>query len=79
MITNCCSASFVDESDLCSECGEQAEELEEEACCESYQNGFKCTCIKSSYAYSQQAEDAGIADDNNDGDRDFLDDMMDNC
>ena len=79
MITNCCSASFVDESDLCSDCGEHAEELEDESCCESYQNGFKCTCIKTGYAYSQQAEDDGLCDYEYDRECDHLDDIMEGC
>ena len=33
-----------------------------EDCCVSKENGFKCTCIKTGYAYSQKAEDDGYGD-----------------
>jgi hypothetical protein len=61
-ITNCCSAPFVGEGTICSDCNEHADILEKEDCCKSKQNGFKCTCIKTSYAYTQQAEDDGQGD-----------------
>ena len=31
-------------------------------CCESKENGFKCTCVKTGWAYSQRAEDDGRGD-----------------
>lgn len=75
-LTNCCSVPFInDDSDLCQECLEHADELEEEECCESRQNGFPCTCIKTGWLYSQVAEDDGYADYINDMRRDFEEDV----
>lgn len=39
-------------------------------CCESKENGFKCTCVKTGWAYSQQAEDDGLGDHKRDEQRD---------
>jgi hypothetical protein len=38
--------------------------------CESAENGFKCTCVKGSWAYRQQAEDDGQGDHDRDQQRD---------
>lgn len=72
-LTNCCTASFIDETDLCSDCLEHADEMEEEDldCCESSAYGFKCTCVKTSWAsrYDQDEDSAyeayrdGLAED----------------
>ena len=63
MITECCSADFIEDTDHCSDCGNRAIELEDDAdCCVSSTNGFPCTCAKGSWAYRQQAEDDGQAD-----------------
>jgi len=35
---------------------------EDEPCCISYDNGFKCVCLPSHPHYNQQAEDDGLAD-----------------
>lgn len=48
--------------------------MDDRDCCISKENGFKCTCIKTGYAYSQQAEDDGYADYKNDMKRDFEED-----
>jgi hypothetical protein len=60
--SDCCGAEIYEDTDICSDCKEHCSEQEEEACCQSSENGFKCTCVKGSYIYSQQAEDDGQAD-----------------
>ena len=61
-LTDCCSAPFYEESDLCSECKEHADEQEEHECCQSKENGHKCTCLPKNPLYGQQSEDDGYAD-----------------
>ena len=59
--SNCCGATII-WTDICSDCKEHCEPMEEEDCCESSANGFKCTCINRDFCHSQQAEDDGIGD-----------------
>ena len=61
-LTNCCNEPFYEETDICSACKEHADPMEEEDCCESSANGFKCACINRDFCHSQQAEDDGYGD-----------------
>jgi hypothetical protein len=55
-LTNCCGATFLFETDLCSDCREHADVFVEEECCESKTNGFKCTCIHTNEMSEEEAD-----------------------
>ena len=50
MLTNCCGVEFYEDTDICSNCMEHADEQESEDCCMARACGFPedCRCTKGS-------------------------------